>query len=708
MFRNLRIGTKLFMGFGILVILFGIIGIVSWTKMAAVQEKAQALKTENIPRVELASRIKDSVLMAQNKLDLYGLTWQTQYLESGRPILEEARKTMGMSRELGIRSGNMALQQGADKGLGIMEEQKVILGETESTVNALNLSIDEAGQEAKAYMDLCYQFLASQNEGMKKEIDTGALPLTLRDRLHKITLVNDIVDFGNNARFNTAVALLYKDPDKLGLSIELLQKAKDRLDELKSITLDASRREMLERVNHQGDAYVSKVKLFREQLILLNTSIARLGEQSATLSAMAEAGSRGGMQSATEIADMTAAEVGSTLKIVMIVIGMAILLAVIVAFVITRMITRPLKTVVELSERAGSGDLTFGREDFHYDGGDELGQMADALAAMIEAQRESVKAIILEAQATVESAQSLAALSEETNASVEEVKSAVEQVANMSEANSAALEETNAGVQEVSTSATTSAQASAEGASVSAKTIEVAKGAVDRVNNVIDDIQVVGDKSKDVERTIEELGRSVQAISGFVNTITGIADQTNLLALNAAIEAARAGDAGRGFAVVADEVRKLAEESGKAAHEVGILITSLQDGASKALHVTGETGQIMGKTVTGAREAQEQLSAGLAEIAKIADLMQDIAAGAQEQAAAAEQMAAGVDQVSTATVQVVEAVANIRANSDETAKASEGVAEHAQALTEGAERMQGELARFKVDGAALASRPAGE
>jgi methyl-accepting chemotaxis protein len=54
------------------------------------------------------------------------------------------------------------------------------------------------------------------------------------------------------------------------------------------------------------------------------------------------------------------------------------------------------------------------------------------------------------------------------------------------------------------------------------------------------------------------------------------------LALNAAIEAARAGDAGRGFAVVADEVRKLAERTAKAINEIQGIVSSIQDGTSKA------------------------------------------------------------------------------------------------------------------------------
>ena len=43
-----------------------------------------------------------------------------------------------------------------------------------------------------------------------------------------------------------------------------------------------------------------------------------------------------------------------------------------------------------------------------------------------------------------------------------------------------------------------------------------------------------------------------------------------------ALISARAGEAGKGFAVVADEIRKLADDSSKAAEEIGMMIKALQ------------------------------------------------------------------------------------------------------------------------------------
>ncbi|XLZ83518.1 methyl-accepting chemotaxis protein [Arcobacter sp. DNRA7] len=78
---------------------------------------------------------------------------------------------------------------------------------------------------------------------------------------------------------------------------------------------------------------------------------------------------------------------------------------------------------------------------------------------------------------------------------------------------------------------------------------------------------------------MDEINNQVNLINEAIGVIDNIAFQTNILSLNAAVEAATAGEAGKGFAVVAGEVRNLASRSAEAAREIKTIV---ENATSKA------------------------------------------------------------------------------------------------------------------------------
>ncbi|WP_408514117.1 methyl-accepting chemotaxis protein [Paraburkholderia sediminicola] len=308
-------------------------------------------------------------------------------------------------------------------------------------------------------------------------------------------------------------------------------------------------------------------------------------------------------------------------------------LAVGACVVITRAVTGPLRFAIDVARTVSEGDL---RTRITVEGRDETSKLLTALREMNERLTVTVGRVR-------DSSTSIAGAARQIAAGNMDLSQRTEQQA-------ASLQESASSMEELTSTVKQNADNAQQGSMLAANASSVAQKGSEVVGQVVN--------------TMHDISDSSTKIADITGIIEGIAFQTNILALNAAVEAARAGEQGRGFAVVASEVRSLAQRSSSAAKEIKDLIATSVDKIRDGSALAGEAG----KTMTEVTQA----------VARVTDIMSEIAAASTEQSRGIEQVNLAITQMDNVTQQnaalVEEAAAASRSMEDQGEQLNEAVA----------------------------------
>lgn len=709
MIRNFKIGAKLALAFGVLLLIFAGVGALSWFNMGEVSREARSLADEYVPEMVVANRVQSTVQELMYEIRGYGYTYDRTFLEAGRRAAESARAALGEAAALaGKYPALLTLRADAAKALSGLDEYVKLMDDTEKTVEIMNALRNRGTDGERAFFENAENYVQSQEQALEREFGESTLQSELSDRLQKIVLGNALIGLGNLVRVANYRGQAQRNPVLLEEGLQHFSEVESTLERLKAMTFQRVNIEQLDAVMKAGTEYRSVMAEILAAWRRLDEINARRVETGRSILALADEVVKAGAANSQKIADHAVGSLASTISVILLSTAAAVLLGAAIAFAMTRSLTRPLNRVTVLAGMAKEGDLSIEREDFRIVTRDELGSMADALADMVRGQREMVREL-------KEKSVHLSALSEETAASTEEVTSTTNEVA---ESNAHLAEQTRKGrensieaskvmlemsslIQIAQSLAASADKNSAEMSGAAEEGRKTVAQTVERMENIRLSVE-------ETEQLLSQLDTFSARIGVVGDTITGLADQTNLLALNAAIEAARAGEAGRGFAVVAEEVRKLAEQSQQGAREVAELVGKILDGTRSAVASMQKSRQGVEEGVSIAHVAGESLERIGKAISSSVEDIRKIISTTDEEVAKSDKVISLIDTTASVMELTDDHVQTLAASMEETAAAMETVATSAQEVSETSEDMRRMTERFKVDkdGGVLSNKPA--
>jgi methyl-accepting chemotaxis protein len=616
MLKNMKLGMKLGIGFGLLIVLACALGTMAVVNMKGVQHDSTRLAHEYVPEVAVANEVERTSLLTMYAWRGYAYTEEKEFLIEGKAKLAEVEKHLATAEAHSQKYPALVkLKEDVAKAKTHVAEYGRQAQETVALVEALSAIQKSMDESAREYMANCNDYLHDQEQKLLQQIDANEKSEKIKDRYNKTEVANDVIDLGNDTRIKNMRAQAHRDPEVMRDGMRNFDKINEKLDALKAITSLEANLKQIASIREAGAKYKQGMVTFLDTWLKLQEVNKKSAQTGAQVLTAAQETAKAALDDTQKISDKAVDNLGASSANMIGGLIVAVILGMVAALFLTKAITKPILQGVTFAEAMSDGDFT---QRLDIDQKDEIGVLAAALNTMVERLRQ----IVSEVQSASDN---VASGSEEISATAQSMsQGATEQAAS--------VEEISSSMEEMSSNIKQNAESAQRTQQIALKAAKDAAGGGDAVAKTVAAMKEIAEK---------------------ISIIEEIARQTNLLALNAAIEAARAGEHGKCFAVVAAEVRKLAERSGAAASVISELSTS---------------------SVQVAEQAGQMLKILVPDIQKTAELVQEIAAASAEQNSGAEQINKAIQQLDNVIQTNASASEEMASTSEELSSQSEQLA----------------------------------
>jgi len=624
--RKLKLGYKILMGFGLLILIAAGLGSVAALSMQRVQGQSATLAAEYVPAVQAANALERGFHELMYAIRGFGLTGAAGYLTDGRRSLEQVREAIAQTQALVARSPHLAGLQGV---VAEMEAQASAyagaLEETVAMTAALAADRDRLAAASTRYMENCAAFLEVQTQRMNAEIEEGLEPRNLRKRLFKIAAVSKTIVLGDAVQLATAQAQALRQPGRIEGAMALFPEIDGQLNLLQGLTHQPENLEHIAAIREAAEAYRAGM----DSLLVNGRRLTELDQRRIALGGVVLARAREAAQLGIEetlgVARATATRLSQASRVVLGGLGLTLALGALAAVLITRSITRPIREII--------GGLTQG---------------ADQVAA-----------------------------------AAGQVSGASQQLAEGAGAQASAIEQTSASLEEM-TAVTRRNAANAAQADALMKTagevVANADGSMQRLTASMADITRAGEETGKIIKTIDEIAfqtnllalnaaveaaRAGEAGAGFAV----VADEVRNLAL-------RAAEAARGTAGLIDGTREKLREG-------SALVEATNRAFDEITRATAEAGRLVGDITSASEEQAQGIAQVSTAVAEVDQVTQRNAASAEESASAAQEMNAQAEEMKASVRDLAHLVDGDRAEAHAPAAPRGPGAPAAAELTEG-------------------------
>lgn len=596
MFANMKLGMKIGLGFGLLILISIILGGIAVWNMKHVGDESSKLAKEYAPEVKLANEVERTSLLTMFAMRGYSTTEEEHYLTEAQGQLELVKQKLEAIKALADQSPSLVKLKAevpeAQKGVADYEQLSNQTVNINATLAKMREKMDSA---AALYLKSCNDFIVSQNKTMEEEINEDAPASVLLERLQKISMVNKIINAGNAARIGNFKSQSTRDPELLKTTIHNLQSAEKQFDNLAAITRKEINLRQIADTKRAAEQYGDAMDQFLNNWLKREELDKVLGQAANQVMKAAQITSTAGVEQTLKIATAANDDLDQANTIMIVGLIVALIAGSLTAFVITRGITRAISRVVE--------GLSEGAE-----------QVASASNQVSSA------------------SQSLAEGSSEQAASIEETSSSLEEMSSMTRQNADNANQADTLMKEANQVVITANQSMGD----LTRSMEEISKASEETSKIIKTIDEIAFQTNLLAlNAAVEAARAGEAGAGFAV----VADEVRNLAM-------RSADAAKNTA-------NLIEGTVKQVKDGGELVSRTNENFGEVARSSAKVGELVAEIAAASSEQAQGISQVNTAVNEVDKVTQQNAANAEESASAAEEMNAQAVQMKQFVAELV-------------------------------------------------------
>ncbi|WP_245611249.1 HAMP domain-containing protein [Solidesulfovibrio alcoholivorans] len=387
--KNLKLGFKIGMGFGGLILIACALGLLGVFNMRSVETTSASLSQQYIPETGIANEIERTSMLTMHAMRSYALSLDQKYRDQAKTETEAVRKALAQARELSAKYPSLVrLKADIPKAEAAAESYFALAAETETRIKSLadsRKAMDAAATDFVKSVDLLSE---SQRKLFAQEIRNDAGTANLQDRLEKLADVAAITEIGFDIRVRNFKAQAMNDRTIRQQALQLFPKVEAMVGKLAGAMRTAENKKEAADVEQSLGLYKKSMTTFDADMAALDELGAKRNQAASRIEELAKEMAQAGMTNTQRLADAAVSELSMASTILVSGLAVALVVCVGIAMYLTRAITRPILMSVAFADRVAGGDLD-GVLDVRQ--GDEVGKLADSLRAMVERLKERIR-----------------------------------------------------------------------------------------------------------------------------------------------------------------------------------------------------------------------------------------------------------------------------------------------------------------------------